>query len=85
MLKQNRGCLFVSIYQSKDITPYMHCFAMHTSEFIWLYGKVVTFTQQGLEKLNDITTKQFQRSSNHQGISSLREEKSNRDTSRSGI
>ena len=72
--------LFVSIYQSKDVTPYMHCFAMHTSEFIRLYGNVVTFTQQGLEKLNDITTKQFQRSSNHRGISSLKQilEKRNR-------
>jgi len=71
---------FVSIYQGKDTTPHMHCFAMHTSQFIRLYGNVISFTQQGLEKLNDVTTKQFQRSSNHRGISSLKQilEKRNR-------
>jgi len=50
---------FVSVHQSKDCTPHMHTFAMHTSQFIWLYGNVVLFTQQGLENLNDVTTKYF--------------------------
>jgi len=53
----------------------------HKSQFIWLYGYVVTFTQQGLKKLNYVTTKQFQWSFNYRGTSSLnREEKLNRDT-----
>ena len=58
----------------------MHALAMHVSEFIHLYGNLVAFTQQGLEKLNDITTKQFQRSTNHRDISSLKQilEKRNR-------
>ena len=48
--------LFTSFYQSKDVTPFMHAFAMHVSQFIDLYGNITMFTQQGLEKLNDLTT-----------------------------
>ena len=72
--------LFTSVYQSKDVTPYMHAFAMHTSEFVRLHGNIIRFTQQGLEKLNDLTTKNFQRSTNHRNLSSLRQilEKRNR-------
>ena len=44
---------FVFLYQAKDATPYMHAFAMHVPEFMSLYGDVVAFTQQGLEKHND--------------------------------
>ena len=51
---------FLTIYQTIDVTPYMHAFAMHVAEFLRLYGNIVMFTQQGLEKLNDITTKQYQ-------------------------
>ena len=71
---------FTAIYQSKDVTPYIHAFSMHVSEFLKLYGNVVLFTQQGLEKLNDITTIHFQRSSNHKEADSLRQllEKRNR-------
>ena len=51
----------------------MHAFAMHTSEFICLHGNIIQFTQKGLEKLNDLTTKYFQRSTNHRELSSLRQ------------
>ena len=64
---------FTDIYQAKDVTPYMHALAMHMAEFIDLNGGVVKFTQQGLEKLNDVTTKQFQRATNHQESQSLRQ------------
>jgi len=47
---------FVDIYQIKDVTPYMHCLAMHVSQFLDLYGILAKFNQQGLEKLNDLTT-----------------------------
>ncbi len=58
---------FTSLYQSKDVTPYMHAFAQHVPEFLRLYdNNIVIFSQQGLEKLNDLTTKHFQRASNHQ-------------------
>ena len=65
--------LFTSIYQTKDVTPYIHCFAMHISEFISLYGSIAMFTQQGLEKLNDLTTIYFQHFTNHHGQDALRQ------------
>ena len=55
----------LTIYQTTDVTLYMHVFTMHVAEFLRLYGNIVMFTQQGLEKLNDITTKQYQRGTNH--------------------
>lgn len=72
--------LFISIYQTKDVTPYMHIFAMHVPEFLHMYGNIVMFTQQGLEKLNDTTTQHFQRASNHRDHESLKQllEKRNR-------
>ena len=54
---------------------------MHVLEFIKLYGSLLSFTQQGLEKLNDNrSTKDFQRASNHRKIESLKQmlEKRNR-------
>ena len=47
----------------------MQAFAMHTSEFIHLHGNIISFIQQGLEKLNDIATKYFQWSTNHHNLS----------------
>lgn len=42
--------LFISVYQTKDVTPYMHAFAMHVPEFLWLHhGNISIFSQQGLE------------------------------------
>ena len=73
--EEAKGCvnLFTSIYQTKDVTPCIYCFAMHVSEFISLYGNVAMFTQQGLEKLNDLTTIYFQHSTNHHGQDALRQ------------
>ena len=72
--------LFTSVYQSKDVTPYIHAFAQHVHEFLRLYGNIVIFSQQGLEKLNDLTTKHYQRATNHQGYQALKQvlEKRNR-------
>ena len=71
---------FASTYQCKDVTPYMHCLAMHVSEFLQLYGNIGQFTQQGLEKLNDLTTIFFQHASNHHEQEALKQilEKRNR-------
>ena len=44
---------------------------MHIGQFLELYGSVSCFTQQGLEKLNDLTTKYFQHSTNHRERESL--------------
>ena len=43
----------------------MHAFAMHIPEFIHLYGNLAPFSQQGLEKLNDLTTLDYHRGTNH--------------------
>ena len=45
-----------------------------------IHGSIIPFTQQGLEKKNDIITKTYFRSSNHQGEAALRQiiEKQNR-------
>ena len=64
---------FLTIYQTKDVTPYMHAFTMHVPQFLSLHGNITIFTQQGLEKLNDVTTKYFQRSSNHHEMGSLKQ------------
>ena len=72
--------LFTTTYQSKDVTPYIHAFSMHVPEFIKLHGNIISFTQQGLEKLNDVSTKDFQRASNHRNIESLRQMLQKRET-----
>ena len=36
--------------------------AMHMPQFIELYGNITKFTEQGLDKLNDLTTKHYFRS-----------------------
>ena len=44
---------FLSIYQSKNVTPYIHAFMMHVPQFIALHGILVYL----LEKLDDFSTK----------------------------
>ena len=56
---------FTAIYQTKNVTPYIHLMAMHVPEFFKKYGNLVQFTQQGMEKLNDQTSIDFARSTNH--------------------
>lgn len=56
--------LFKCTYFSKYITPYIHSFVFHLPEFIKIHGNINLFNLQGLEKLNDLTTIAFQRSSN---------------------
>ena len=66
--------LFISIYQAKNVTPYMHAFAMHIPEFLWLrHGNISIISQQKLEKLNDVLTKHSQRSSNHRNEEALKQ------------
>ena len=43
----------------------------HVSEFLKTHGSILQFTQQGIEKYNDILTKDFFRSSSHQESSLL--------------
>ena len=60
-------------YQKKDVTPYMHALCSHVPEFLSLYGNIECFTQQGMEKYNDITSKNYFRSTNHRGVSAIKQ------------
>lgn len=62
---------FVRIYPAKHVTPYMHCMMQHVSEFMQAHGSILPFTQQGLEKYNDLMTKDYFRSTSHHGEQSL--------------
>ena len=64
---------FLHIYQSSHITPYMHAFRCHVPDFLKLYGNIGNFNQQGLEKYNDIVSKDYFRSSNHRGVEALKQ------------
>ena len=64
---------FVEIYPAKFVTPYMHCMMMHVSEFMTLHGAIIPFTQQGLEKYNDLMTKDYFRSTSHWGEQCLKQ------------
>ena len=65
------GRHFINCYHISNVTPYIHAMMNHVPEFLRLYGSIVPFTQQGLEKYNDITTKIYFRSTNHQGTKSM--------------
>ena len=56
---------FLSVYQTKNVTPYIHLLACHIPEFLKQYGTIAPFSQQGVEKLNDLITKDYFRSTNH--------------------
>ncbi len=56
---------YLTVYQTRNITPYIHAFAMHVSEFLTLYGSLGPFSRQGLEKLNDVSTIHYMRATNH--------------------
>ena len=64
---------FLSIYQSKHITPYVHLLVSHIPEFLELYGTLSPYSQQGLEKLNDDLTKDYFRSTNHRENDALKQ------------
>ena len=51
---------------------YMHALIYYVPEFLRLYdGNLTMFNQQGLEKLNDVTTQHFQWGTNHHDVSAL--------------
>lgn len=64
---------FLQVYQTKDVTPYMHALHFHIPEFLSLYQNVSYFTQQGMEKYNDRASKDYFRSTNHKGVDALKQ------------
>ena len=61
--------MFTEIYPANHVTPYMHMHSMmqHVRQFMMLSGAILPFTQQALEKYNDLVTKDYYRSSSHRG------------------
>ena len=56
---------FVYLYPAKHVTPYMHCMMFHVAEFMALHGSILPLTLQGLEKYNNIMTKDYFRPTSH--------------------
>ena len=50
---------YLELYPAKDVTPYMHALHSHIPEFLSLYNNLGYYTQQGMEKYNDMTSKIF--------------------------
>ena len=65
--------LFLETYQASDVTPYIHAFVFHVPEFLLLHGNINFFNQQGLEKLNDVSTKNFFRGTNMRDNEALKQ------------
>ena len=57
--------LFLSLYQTRHVTPYMHALVQHVPELMAILGNLNMFNQQGLEKLNQNQTQDFFRSTNY--------------------
>ena len=62
---------FLEVDQTKEVIPYIHVMKCHVGEFMHIQGCLISFTQQGLEKHNDIMTKDYFRSSSHKGEQAL--------------
>ena len=62
-LTSGSGTFVVCIKQ--NVKPYIHALAMHVPELVHLYGNLLNFTQQGLEKLNDAITTHYLQGTNH--------------------
>ena len=62
---------FCEVYQKQHVTPYIHVFVAHVPDLLARFGSISQFTQQGLEKLNDMTTKSYFRSTNHRKVYAL--------------
>ena len=62
---------FIRVYQTKAITPYIHAMSNHVGEFMRIHGSILPFTQQGLEKFNDVMTKQYFQATSHQNEKAL--------------
>ena len=48
----------------REVTPYIHIFAHHVWEFVRDYGDINIFNMEGNEKLNDLMTSYYFRSTN---------------------
>ena len=51
----------------------MHSLYAHVPEFLKLYQNLAYYKQQGMEKYHDTVSKDYFRSSNHRGVSALKQ------------
>lgn len=68
-LKQDlkeRWEIYILLSARDHITPYIHAFVFHIPDFIIRFRKVNLYNVQGLEKLNDLVTNNYHRSTNKQ-------------------
>ena len=60
--------LFLTVYQTRNVTTYMHPMFAHVPKFFRLHKAIVPFTQ-----LNNHLTQYYFRGSNHRGIDALKQ------------
>ena len=71
---------YIKATDNEKFTPYVHIFVFHSIEFIKIYKNLNLFSNQGLEKLNDVTKTNYFRQTNKQKSTFLKQllEKANR-------
>ena len=65
--------LFLKCFPTGNVTPYIHAFVCHVCEFLKSYNNINYSNQQGLEKLNDTSTKMYFRGTNMRGSNALKQ------------
>ena len=60
--------LQLPVYHTKHVTSYMHVLFWQVLKFFKLYGQICSFTQQGFEKLNIKTKKDYFTLTNQRGL-----------------
>ena len=66
-----KKCL--NVFQTRDITPYMHILCFHVGEMLHLHGNIAQFTQQGLERINDLLSTMYFKSTNQSRKTALKQ------------
>jgi len=56
--------LFIECYTIEGMTPYIHTTCIHLPEMIKMHGNIHHYCNEGLEKLNDLSTHSFFRGTN---------------------
>ena len=64
---------FNEVYQTKDVTSYIHVLHLHVTELLQIQKNITLFNQQRYEKYNDQCSMDYFRSSNYQGLESLKQ------------
>jgi len=65
--------LYSEMYGNSSITPYMHIFHIHLSDFVNDLGDINDYNLQGFEKQNDQLTKDYFGATNKQKQDFLRQ------------